>query len=94
MERDSGSVTAAVHECRSAEGRSRASGRLVLVPSESLRGPAGDAPNPSVSGSGVPLGGSGETAHETEYGRAMDTRTIAIVALVIAVAIVVILFVL
>jgi hypothetical protein len=59
-------------------------------PARSLSG----RPHPSGSGSGVPLGGSGETAGETESGRAMDTRTIAVVALVVAVVIVVILFVL
>jgi hypothetical protein len=40
------------------------------------------------------LRGFGETASETEYGPAMDTRTIAIAALVLVIAIVVIVFVL
>jgi hypothetical protein len=73
-----------------ARGRSRCRAGPEREPARSISG----RPHPSVSGSGVPLGGSGETAGETESGRAMHTRTIAIAALFAVIAIVVILFVL
>jgi hypothetical protein len=57
-------VPAFVRECGGP--RTGRTTRSQFVPSESLARTRTRRPNPSVSGSGVPPGGSGETGRETE----------------------------